>query len=723
MANIEVIEIISTKRKDTAGRILLLGSDDHILRRSIDDDIVLEKRFGTLGLARNDSLESFGIPILDNKELAYYLIATYLKAQRAVPFRGCIINAAQAKEQGNNILGFLAAWEKFLQNSPEVDLETYKPGKIILELDDQPLHHPRRTTGRVKEEMEMLVNNLEEGKILRFFTNHNAREFIHFLLSREAETYRYAWTTAPFDFPQEPDGARLHIAVLPAGKKYERENKNITVLENYALAMAPPKNDMIYPIKLKTIKTPTEITSTSWGEPAAGISPGAKGKRYKKKLISLSIFLAVFIGLFLLIFTFFKNTGSECKGEKWLRGNLGEISFNRSLPEQIDAVFWAKEVLRNPGCSSSAIQTCKRLLGSKMEKIQDLIVDRVKSEWRFFDNSELLVKKWFSIIDDAKNLEFNDKPGIGGYKKELTGLAGREIRNYIQEQIKPTGESLKNLDYVSMVLGKYPVEFDSLAQEARQFSQWIGTEIQAREMWSQRIAYESFQQVHHLLEKFSPPGICKPTYYKLQYDNINDWTGYQLPRTKVLYNDMIDLEKNFDWMRLKGEFTKLFDIPGQRTLDSEAYRVFKILKEFERKKVVKVEVFDVRFSGPFKKQIRAYFEDKKKKDESTKKSVKKPQISLELYSDGEEYDSVIIENKKNFTMPVKISFISQLSIHVLLDYTTFSTLNSRFDLSRDWLKREGSIEKIVLNDFEGNQLIEFNYKIPTARQLGLKRWE
>jgi hypothetical protein len=184
---------------------------------------------------------------------------------------------------------------------------------------------------------------------------------------------------------------------------------------------------------------------------------------------------------------------------------------------------------------------------------------------------------------------------------------------------------------------------------------------------------------------------------------------------------MIGLKQDFDWLRLSNEFKKFFDIPGQGNYYSTARKIFGILKGFERKKTVTLKVYRVRFSGYFKKKIKSFYEDQKKKNNSNKKE--KPLIRLELYSQGREFESIIIKNKKDFSMPLKVSFLSRLSIHVLLDYTTDSIFYFEIDLFNDWLKREGSIEEIILKDFDQHEIIRFKYKIPSARQLELEYWE
>ncbi len=705
-----VIEIISSKRKDTAGRVLLLGTQNNRLLRSIDDDIVLGKRFGTLGLTRNDSPKSFGIPILSKGEPVYYLIGTYLKAQRAVPFRGCLVGAEQLRESGNNLLGFLDAWERFLENSEPVELETYKPGTVTLELHEHPVH---TIPGSVKK-MEIMANDLKEGKTVRFFHRDRAVEFIRFLLSGRDERFKYAWTAAPFDFPSEPDGARFHIGVIPDGKKYENKREGVTLLENYAVSMAPGKNRIVTPIILETVEPPAQTPMAS------------QFKRFLKKLKFLPFLLAVSLGLFLVVSSLLNSGGADgCKSETWLRRNLGEISFRQPLPEQVEAVCRAKEVLTNPHCDTDPVQTCKRLLGTKIGKIQDIFADKIQSEWRFVDFSEILLKKWFEIIKETGNLEFKNKPGLEDYKKELTRLAGKGLRNFVLAQTRPNGESIKNLDYASLVTGKYPVEFSPLAREAKQLSHWIETEIQVRELWPRRMEYKDFKYIHNLLEESSPPEICQSTFHKLRSDNITHWTYYQLPRTKSLYNNMIGLKQDFDRRRLSNEFKKLFDIPGQRKYYSTARKVFGVLNEFKRKKTVTVKAFKMTFSGYFKKKIKSYYEDKKKKNESNEstKKVEKPRVTLKFYSQGNRYNTIVIKNRKDFSMPLKVSFYSSLSIKVSLDYRTVCTLNYRIDLFNRWLKREGRTEEIVLKDPEGHEVMTFKYKIPTARQLGLKHWD
>jgi hypothetical protein len=361
--------------------------------------------------------------------LAYYLIATYLKAQRAVPFRGCLINAQQLAQSGNDVLGFLDAWEKFLQNSPAVNLETYKPGKITLELDESLVY---KSDGKV-EEMETLVNALKDGKIVRFFRQDKAFAFIRFVLSLEEKKYKYTWTLAPFDFPCEPDGARIHIAVIPDKKKYVNKREGMTVLKNEAVIRSPGRDEIISPLELQSIESPNKIPRAS------------PFKIFLKKLRFLPFLFAIFLVVF-LIMSFLSNVNSAgCKGEKWLRTNLGEISFKRPLPEQVDALDYAKEVLKNSRCSTPSIQTCKRLLGAKISKMQDMFLEEIRSNWRFVDHSETLVKKWLRVIHDAENLEMTDKPNIEDYKQELMALTKKGMKNFIQKQTKPIGESIKNL--------------------------------------------------------------------------------------------------------------------------------------------------------------------------------------------------------------------------------------------------------------------------------------
>ncbi|UCH92612.1 MAG: hypothetical protein JSV88_20265 [Candidatus Aminicenantes bacterium] len=707
---IDVIEIISTKRKDTPGRVLLLGIKDENLFLAIDNDIALKRRFGTLGLNRNDSPKSFGIPIFSHGKIAYYLLATYLEAQRAVPFRGCLIHAAELHKAGDNLLGFLKSWETFLKNSEPVDLETHMPGMITLEIDEPPVSKAIRSSQKLKK----LTTYLKQGKIIRFFEQDKASEFSRFLLSQKDLRFDYSWTEAPFDFPSEPDGAKLHIAVLHDQHKYDRKRSDVIVLDNYAVLKDSNESNKVQPIELVELER-IEIKSPLEEPRLVEYQPTRKRSKF------IFLLLALLFVLFLVIKSFFNAGAGGCKGETWLRRNLGEISFKQPLPEQIDAVHHAKETLKNPGCKEASIRICKRFMRSKVAKIQELLFDSIKSDWRFIDGSQVVLKKWFGIVKDLEKLDFQRKPNLEDYTSDLLSLAQKGLENFIKAQVKPTSESIKNLNYALSVAEKYPSEFNTLAGLSKQLSGWLTTEMQIRDIQSKGLDYGDFKLINTLLTGSSPPEICKSTFNKLKYDNTKNWTNYQVPRTKSLYNAMIGLEQDFDWWDLSKAFNKLFAIPGQES-NLEALEIFDTLKELKQGKIITLDIFNVKFSRYFNRMIKSY-KTKKEKRKSDKEAKEDIKIRLRLIFVGRESDSLIIKDKKDFRMPVKVSFSFRLSIEVLLDYEPISSDDLRINLFDDWLKRKDSIEKVVLKDFNKHQIMEFKYRVPTTRQLGLRDWD
>jgi len=674
MNTIKAVELLSSSRISTHGRVLMIGGTNNSLKESIKYDFEDNKRFGIYGLNQNSELQWLGLPIISSESLAFYLLGIYLPAQRAVPLYAWIVSEKELEKIDYNISVLMASLSNYYE-SFALDLNTHIPKAI----EAKVILFPKNMS--VGIDIEQPHDFLKNNKTIRFDKEENTIDFIKRYLNSNKKLKNYCWSTAKFNFPSTMDGAKLHIASKNNNDRYiVNENVDMIKGSTHFPFSASKNSSHITPIILrKTKDSRNQFQHYVQVQHKTGVF----------KIIS-ALFILV-IAVFLLFSFFSGNTGNDTNF--WTK-NLGHSSFGiNPIKKDVELILNAVKEMKTTSNKEES-RTIKEFLPYKVDDISKSIADKIEANWLFIGDSSTIkfLKSLYEISAyDANIIDVNQ------YKEKILGQGNESLMKIISEIKEPSALNLRTLNDIKNISYAHD-DLKASNKAAIEKYNWFSLLLKINNLkseYSHKKTYNFYQQIEDVLYNAGIASTYQDKAKQIRIENMNEWKKHQSSIIKPIYNEMITGKIEFDLRKLLRELDEYDRIPN--SIHSEIpVKIRSSLAELVDGKKIVIKINNIVFIKRF-----SYFS-----------VLKNDTVLLES-----KYKTIDISKKKTVKIPVGFAFENNSNIELKVNGSGKGSHQFERNIIEIWIKNQKEIGKL---DFGA---VKAEYEVPTLKELGLEIWK